>query len=119
MFDYGFERCVSAVSITLPSRTVREPAALMVPWTNHHSRHTVTELRSANLLSRKLKTLYKRRLFSCLFDIGLAPELLATAQQAPPPPGPPPSVIDLESVVPSDGPGVWYSPGGLKHYSHN
>ena len=43
------ERYHSAVSMTLPSLAVQDPAAQLVSWINHHGTYTIAELRVANI----------------------------------------------------------------------
>lgn len=78
--------------------------------------HTVTELRRANLLNRKLETPEGRRLFWCLLDFELAPELFAAALQAPQhSPCHLLGVSHTECVVP----GAWCAIGNLKRLGYD
>ena len=70
--------------MALPSRAVQDPAALLVPWINHHGTYTIAELRAANIAIPKLKNANARRLFSCWLDFSLVPAHLESALAKPP-----------------------------------
>lgn len=91
----GFQRCITAVSVALPSRAVLEFAGLIMFWINHQDAHTVTGLRRAYLGSQRLQTPDGRSLFVGLLDIALLAAQFATAQLAPKPQGTSPSVIEM------------------------
>ena len=65
----------------LPSRAVRHPAALFVPWMNYHTTYTIAELRRAPLGNPKLHKPDARRLVSCWLDFAYLPAQLESAKQ--------------------------------------
>ena len=84
VFDPELKRCAIAVDVALPARMVPGPAKLLVPWNYHHGLFTVSELRRIDPGGRELQFTEGRRLFSCFFDFGLQPAMLATAIEGPP-----------------------------------
>ena len=81
VFGDTFERCPAAVSMTLPSRAVRYPAALFFPWMNHHGTYTIAELRRAPIGNPKLHRPDARRLVSSWLDFAYLQAQLESAQQ--------------------------------------
>ena len=74
------ERCPMAVCMALPTRVIQAPAALLVPWMNHHGTYTIAELRAANIANPRLKVANARRRFSCWLEFSHLPTQLASAQ---------------------------------------
>ena len=100
-YGQGFERCLAAVSIALPSRLVSMPARLFIPWVNHQGTNTSLEHRRLDLTRRDLQPTTARRLLSCWLDFSYQPGLLALAQRDGPSAESPVETFNLEAPVAS------------------